>query len=94
MENLLLDGTNIPGDEFSVAQGLKSGKYTPPPTYVIHGNNDGKVPHRQSIDVVAALKEIGADIEYHELKGLDHLFDTDPSCDMTSMYKFIINALN
>jgi len=92
--DLLLNGTNIPEQKFSVAQELKSGKYTVPPIYIIHGNNDQKVPHRQATDVVSALKAISAEVEYHELEGLDHGFDKDPSYDLASMYEFIVNALN
>ena len=86
--SLLLDGTNIPESEFSVAANLKY-MATIPTMYIIHGNGDDKVPHRQSTDVVNVLKVVGAQVEYHEPDGLDHSFDDDPNCDMGSMYEFI-----
>lgn len=60
-----------------------------PPTYLTHGTIDDKVPPRQSDDVVEALKEKGAIIEYELFEGLDHLFDKNPTCDMEGMYAFI-----
>lgn len=47
------------------------------------------MPPRQSDDVVEALKEKGAIIEYELFEGLDHLFDKNPTCDMEGMYAFI-----
>lgn len=88
---LLLDGTGIPPLAFSVAQSLKSGRYNPPPIYIVHGTMDDKVPHSQATDVVAALKEINAQIEYSELEGLDHNFDKDAKYKMEDMYEFILN---
>lgn len=51
------------------------------------------MPHKQSLDVVAAYKTVGASIEYHELDGLDHRFDDDDQEQMESMYQFIKNIL-
>ncbi|KAF9479899.1 alpha/beta-hydrolase [Pholiota conissans] len=87
LSGLLLDGTGIPEDAFSVAQSLKSGKFSPPPIYIITGNQDGKVAHRQSLDVVAALKELGAGVDYHEIVA-DHSFDKEPIYRMESYYAF------
>lgn len=36
-QELLLDGTKIPPCAFSIAPGIVSGKFTLPPTYIIHG---------------------------------------------------------
>lgn len=51
------------------------------------------MPHKQSLDVVAAYKSVGSNIEYHELDGLDHAFDNDDQEQMESMYQFIKNIL-
>jgi acetyl esterase/lipase len=93
--SLLLDDTNIPPSAFSIAANLKSRPSTDPlpMIYITHGNKDDKVPHRQSTDVVDALKEIKAQVEYHEMDGYDHLFDKEPDSDMTSMYEFIDRVL-
>lgn len=36
-QKLLLDGTKIPPSAFSIAPAIVSGKFTLPPTYIIHG---------------------------------------------------------
>ncbi|CAA7268584.1 unnamed protein product [Cyclocybe aegerita] len=79
LSELLLDGTGIPERSFSIADSLRSKKFKLPPTYIMTGNNDKKVPHVQSTNVFEAAKAIGASIEYHELEGLDHAFDFDPN---------------
>jgi len=89
LESLLLDGTNIPASAFGVAPALKTGKFVVPPTYVIHGEIDDKVPARQARVVVEALKELKADVTYEELPGTDHLFDRDPKYEMENLYAFI-----
>jgi predicted esterase len=89
---LLLEGTDVDPMAYSIAQNIRAGKAKAiPPTYVITGNMDTKVPHQQSLDVVAAYKSIGSSIEYHELEGLDHRFDDDPKEEMESMYSFVKN---
>ncbi len=82
---LLLGGTGIPPETYSVALALKSGKYTLPPTYIVHGDIDDKVPARQSRDVVAAAPEV----QYDELEGVDHLFDKNTDVKMENMYAFM-----
>jgi len=94
--SLLLDGTGISPDTFSIAPNLRSrgSAAALPPIYIIHGNIDDKVPHRQATDLVGALEEVGAKVEYHELDGADHLFDKDPKHDMKSMYEFMTRVVN
>jgi dipeptidyl aminopeptidase/acylaminoacyl peptidase len=87
-----LGNTNIPGSAFSVAPAIKTGKFTVPPTYIIHGAIDDKVPCTQARDVVEALKEIKADVQYEELPGVDHLFDKDPKREMENMYAFVADV--
>jgi hypothetical protein len=89
LESLLLDGTGVSALAVGVAPALKTGKFTVPPTYIIHGDIDDKVPCRQARDVAVALKEIGADVQYEELPGVNHLFDKDPTCEMKDMYAFV-----
>lgn len=88
LSSLLLEGTGIAEEAFSIAPELRSGKYNPPPTYIITGNQDGKVPHRQSLDVLSALEAISASVEYHELQ-VDHGFDKEPLYRMDSLYNFL-----
>ena len=70
-----------------MAQSLRTKKFQPPPTYIITGNQDGKVAHRQSLDVVSALKAIASHVEYHEIEA-DHSFDKEPIYRMESLYSF------
>lgn len=93
LEDLLLTGTNIPASAFSVAAALESGGFTVPPTYIVHGTIDDKVPIKQSTDVVAVLREKRIAVDYEELDGLNHLFDREPQYQMERMYAFIENVV-
>ncbi|EKM75485.1 hypothetical protein AGABI1DRAFT_116328 [Agaricus bisporus var. burnettii JB137-S8] len=94
LKELLLDGTGLDPITYSIAQNIRTRKFLTPPTYVITGNADTKVPHRQSLDVVAAYKSVGIDdIEYYELDGLDHRFDDNEREEMESLYAFIKKLL-
>lgn len=93
MKELLLDGTQVEPIAYSIAPNLRTRKFPTPPTYIITGNADTKVPHQQSLDVVQAYKDISASVEYHELEGLDHRFDDDEKEEMESLYWFIKNIL-
>lgn len=85
-----MDDTGIKEDNFSVAAGLRLKKGNPiSPIYIVTGNSDGKVPHVQSMDVVLALKEIGEQVEYEELEGLDHGFDREAKYTMDGLYRFV-----
>lgn len=94
LTQLLLEGTSIDPIVYSIAQNVCAGTTVAlPPTYIITGNKDTRVPHKQSLDVVAAYKSVGSSIEYHELEGLDHRFDDDDQEQMESMYRFIKSIL-
>lgn len=94
LKELLLDGTGLDPITYSIAQNIRTRTFSTPPTYVITGNADTKVPHQQSLDVVAAYKSVGIDdIEYYELEGLDHRFDDDEREEMESLYAFIKKLL-
>ncbi|KAF7321661.1 Polyketide synthase [Mycena kentingensis (nom. inval.)] len=94
LEHLLLDGTGIPSAAFGIAPQLRTGAFTVPPVFQIHGDIDDKVPVRQARDVEAALKEIKADCIYEELPNVNHLFDKDPKEQMESMWAFIAKVTN
>ncbi|KAJ3737232.1 Alpha/Beta hydrolase protein [Lentinula guzmanii] len=98
LADLLLSGTEIPPSAFSIAGSLKTRKLDCPPTYIVHGDQDLKVPVKQSRDVVQALEELkqkgnaDCEYEYEELPGLDHLFDREPKSQMEKMYAFIVRV--
>lgn len=90
LPSLLLDGTGIEPKTFSVAQAVAEGVVTLPPTYIAHGSIDDKVPPRQATDVYEALRAKGVQDVYMKIEeGKDHLYDREPSADMSGMYAFI-----
>jgi acetyl esterase/lipase len=78
-----------PGDDKMIIRLAIKKKGSFPPCYVVHGDADTRVGVDQSDEVVEALKEIGADVEYERLPGLDHLFDNDPKYQLEKMYDFM-----
>ncbi|KAF5350312.1 hypothetical protein D9758_012793 [Tetrapyrgos nigripes] len=96
---LLLGNTRIPETAYSVAPSLKRllkepGIYNLPPTFIVHGTADTKVPVEQARDVAATLEElkkggVAVDYEYEEVEGVDHSYDKEPSCKMERMYEFL-----
>lgn len=95
LADLLLFGTNISPNSFSVAPFLKAHALpnTIVPTYIVHVDGDTEVHVRQSQDVADALKGLQEsaeiDYEYEEIHGVDHFFDFNPECGMEKMYEFI-----
>lgn len=90
LPSLLLDGTHIEPKAFSVAQAISHGTVTLPPTFIVHGSIDDKVPLRQATDVYEALQSKGhKDVELVVEEGKDHLYDREPSANMGKMYAFI-----
>jgi acetyl esterase/lipase len=49
------------------------------PTLLIHGADDGLVPHEQSELYRDALKSCGVEVRLWTLKGVGHCFDADPA---------------
>ncbi|GFZ47069.1 hypothetical protein JCM24511_04811 [Saitozyma sp. JCM 24511] len=88
-QELLLDGTGIPPEAFSIAPAIASGQFSLPPSYFVHGTIDDKVPIRQSQDVVDACKARGLDVTFEVLEGVDHLFDMDAKYTLDGMYAWI-----
>ncbi|ESK84694.1 polyketide synthase [Moniliophthora roreri MCA 2997] len=102
LANLLLDKTNIPPTAFSIAPFIrKLSADAIPPTYVVHGTIDDKVPISQAQDVVAALeavlgKEKEGDIHgwiYEEVGGVNHGYDREEGVDMEKMWEFVKGVL-
>ncbi|KAK0236788.1 Alpha/Beta hydrolase protein [Armillaria nabsnona] len=88
LADLLLAGESIEPSAYSIAPALKSGEFALPPTYIVHGDIDDKVPVKEARDVVAAAGP-DARVHYDELERVDHLFDRDPSCNLENMYSFM-----
>jgi acetyl esterase/lipase len=77
-------------DTFSVASQIrKRGGYLP--TFIVHGDADRFVGVEQSDEVVEALRDIGAVVEYERPPGLDHIFDQKPDVKLNGYYTFFTN---
>ena len=49
-----------------------------PPTLLLHGTNDDRVPHRMSMGMFDALEEAGVPADLRLFAGQDHMFDQLP----------------
>ena len=54
-----------------------------PPFLIIHGNADNTVPFNQSELLVAALKQVGADVTLEVVKGGGHGFNPEQTQRLT-----------
>ena len=68
---------------------MARGDITLPPTYMVHGSIDDKVPPRQATDVAKAMEQRGKPVEIDIEEGKDHLFDREPQEKLENMYAFI-----
>ncbi|KAJ8694573.1 hypothetical protein PTI98_007236 [Pleurotus ostreatus] len=88
LADLLLGGTSISPEEFSVGPQIKIGRFTPAPTYLVHGTIDTKVPFSQATAVVDAYKEKGVDVDFHVMT-VEHGFDGAGMYRLDRMYDFV-----
>ncbi|PWN24111.1 alpha/beta-hydrolase [Microstroma glucosiphilum] len=90
LEELLLTGTGLKGEDVAIAQGLNEGSITSmPPTLIFHGTADDKVPFSQAQSVADALRARDFHVEFVVEEGKDHLYDQDPKEEMKEMYEFV-----
>lgn len=74
-------------DTFIVApQVRRKGAYLP--TFIVHGDADRFVGVEQSDEVVDALRDVGAVVEYERPEGLDHIFDLKEEVELEGYYAF------
>jgi acetyl esterase/lipase len=53
-----------------------------PPTLLVHGTADTRVPHAMTMRMVQALEQAGVPVDLHLYAGQDHFFDQEaPFCD-------------
>lgn len=100
MYNFMLKEANLPelwdvkpGDEQMIIRLALRKKGSFPPTYIVHGDADTRVGVDQADEVYEVLKEIGCDVKYERLPGLDHLFDNDAKYQLEDMYKFMYDHM-
>ena len=59
------------------------------PIWIFHGDADGVVPVEESRRIAAALKAIGADVQYTELPGVGHNA-WDPAYDRPDLFEWML----
>ncbi|KAG6362287.1 hypothetical protein INS49_010517 [Diaporthe citri] len=59
------------------------------PTFIVHGDADKFVGVEQSDEVVDALRDVGAVVEYERPEGLDHVFDLNEDVELEGYYTFL-----
>jgi dipeptidyl aminopeptidase/acylaminoacyl peptidase len=53
-----------------------------PPTLLVHGTSDTRVPHPMTMRLVQALEQAGVPVDLHLYAGQDHFFDQELAfCD-------------
>jgi acetyl esterase/lipase len=53
-----------------------------PPTLLVHGTADTRVPHTMTLRMYQALEQAGVPVDLHLFAGQDHFFDQEPQfCD-------------
>ncbi|BFZ55395.1 hypothetical protein PYCC9005_002436 [Savitreella phatthalungensis] len=72
---------------YSVPTELRKGKSICP-VFLVHGDADQAVGVEQSRELAEALAASGADYQYLELPGIDHLFDQEASVTLSEMFAF------
>jgi acetyl esterase/lipase len=89
LPSLLLKDTGLSPEVFSVAAALNEGRISMPPTLLLHGDIDDKVPISQAEDVYNALQKKGIEVDFVVEKNKDHLYDREEKEEMKEMYSFI-----
>lgn len=96
MYNYMLQEANLPelwdvkpGDDQMIIRLAIKKKGFFPPCYIVHGDADTRVGVDQADEVYEALKDVGCDVAYERLPGLNHLFDDDSKYQLEEMYKFM-----
>lgn len=75
-------------DTFIVAPQIRrKGGYLP--TFIVHGDVDKFVGVEQSDEVVDALRDVGAVVEYERPEGVDHIFDLKEDVELEGYYAFL-----
>ena len=63
------------------------------PLFVIHGENDQRVPIDHSRKLIKKLEDLDVDHKYLEIKGIDHFSDTMMKSHLKLFYTELINYL-
>ncbi|KAK0520096.1 hypothetical protein OC834_007160 [Tilletia horrida] len=94
LPDLLLHGMGAEHEAFDVAGMIRKDAISwCPPTYLVHGKIDDKVPVRQSTDVYEAAQGTQHRFELELLEDKDHLYDQQADETMEGMYAFVRRVL-
>jgi acetyl esterase/lipase len=56
-----------------------------PPTLLVHGTADSRVPHAMTLRMYQTLEQAGVPVDLHLYAGQDHFFDQEPAfCDVVA----------
>ena len=73
-----LFGENPTDDVVNTASPISHVKEGYPPTLILHGTSDERVPHAMSMRMFQALESAGVPADLHLYAGQDHFFDRNP----------------
>jgi acetyl esterase/lipase len=77
-----LFGENPAAEVVKAASPIAHVKAAYPPTLLVHGTADTRVPHAMTMRMVQALEQAGVPVDLHLYAGQDHFFDQEPQfCD-------------
>ena len=63
------------------------------PLFVIHGDNDQRVPIDHSRKLIKKLEDLGVEHKYLEIKGIDHFSDTMNESHLQEFYSALLDYL-
>lgn len=63
------------------------------PLFIIHGDNDQRVPIDHSRKLIKKLEDLGIEHKYLEIKGIDHFSDTMKKSHLKQFYTALIDYL-
>jgi acetyl esterase/lipase len=77
-----LFGENPAAETIKAASPIAHVKGDYPPTLLVHGTADSRVPHAITMRMYQALEQAGVPVDVHLYAGQDHFFDQEPRfCD-------------
>jgi acetyl esterase/lipase len=73
-----LFGDNPTAEVVQAASPLTYAKPDYPPTLLVHGTADDRVPHTMTVQMYQVLEQAGVPVDLHLYAGQDHFFDQEP----------------
>jgi acetyl esterase/lipase len=73
-----LFGDNPAAETVQAASPITYANHDYPPTLLVHGTADDRVPHTMTMRMYQALEQAGVPVDLHLYAGQDHFFDQEP----------------